>query len=60
MIDWSVELWDVPANWPSGGIGSLMYALTAIILVLAGAWLDRRKALCRKQHEPQINTDQHR
>jgi len=48
MIDWSVELWDVPAGWPSGGFDSLVYALTAASLVLAGAWLDRRRALRRQ------------
>ena len=45
MIDWSVELWDVPAGWPSGEIDSPAAVLTAASLVLVGAWLVRRRAL---------------
>jgi hypothetical protein len=43
-IDWHVELWDVPAGWWSGWPSWLAAALAAAGLVLAGAWLDRRRA----------------
>ena len=44
MIDWSVELWDVPAGWRIGGTSSLAAALAAAILVLVGAWFDWRRS----------------
>jgi WD40 repeat protein len=50
MIDWSVELWDVPADRPGGAIGPPAAALTAVSLVLVAAWLDRRRAL--RGHPP--------
>jgi WD40 repeat protein len=43
MIDWSVELWDIPTDWPRGGIYELAPALSAASLVLAGVWIDRRR-----------------
>jgi WD40 repeat protein len=44
MVDWSVELWDVPAGRRIAGSHSLVLALAATLLVFAGAWLDRRRA----------------
>jgi hypothetical protein len=46
--DWHVELWGVPAGWWSGGLSSLAAAMAAAGLVLAGAWLDRRRARRRR------------
>jgi WD40 repeat protein len=45
MINWSVELWDIPAGLLSSGMDSLAPALLAASLVFAGAWLDRRRGL---------------
>ena len=44
MIDWSVELWDLPTGRRITGSHSLVAALAATLLVFAGAWLDRRRA----------------
>lgn len=43
MIDWSVELWDIPTDWPPGEIYALASALITASLVLAGVWIDRRR-----------------
>ncbi len=44
MIDWSVELWDLPSGRRIAGSHPLVAALAATLLVFAGAWLDRRRA----------------
>jgi len=48
MIDWLVELWDIPTEWPLGGIAELAPALIAACLVLTGAWIDRRRGRRRQ------------
>jgi WD40 repeat protein len=46
MIDWSVELWDVPTGPPGARMSRLEAACAAafLVLVLVGAWADRRRA----------------
>jgi len=45
MIDWSVDLWEVPTDKPRGGSSAPTAALAAASLVLVGAWIDRRRRL---------------
>src|SRR6185312_11473961 len=45
MIDWSVELWDVPTRWPRSEIVSMAAALTTASLVVVVSRLVRRRAL---------------
>ncbi len=43
MIDWSVELWDLPTSRRIAGSHPLAAALVATLLMFTGAWLDRRR-----------------
>ena len=51
MVDWSVELWDLPDGRLICGISSLAIVLGAAPVVLLGAWLDRRRTVSRAATE---------